>query len=68
MTKYKTTDEKFAAFLAEIDRLAVKDGAMGDGESYVEQTGEDCWREMYDDDLTAEDAWGEEVDAARSMM
>lgn len=38
------------------------------GSEYIRQTGEECWREMYDDDLTPAEAAREEVWAAQSMM
>jgi hypothetical protein len=59
---------KFEDWLKEIDQLAIKAGAADKGESYVGWTGEDCWRDMYDHDMDAEEAWGEEEDAARSML
>jgi hypothetical protein len=35
-----------------------------EGSNYIAKTGDDCWREMYDDGLTPSDAAGEEVIAA----
>jgi predicted secreted protein len=58
----------FDLYLAEIDRLAQAAGAVDPGRSYCEQTGTACWREMFDDGLTADDAWQEECWAAADMM
>lgn len=38
-----------------------------DGDEYIRQTGEECWREMFDDGMTPEDAADEEAYAAASM-
>jgi hypothetical protein len=61
-------EKQFDEYLKEIDALAVKSGAAEPGQSYVGWTGEESWRDMYDAGMDAEDAWGEEEDAARSMM
>jgi hypothetical protein len=37
-----------------------------DGAEYIRQTGEECWREMFDDGLSPADAVSEEVSAAAS--
>lgn len=60
--------QSFEDWLKEIDVCARKAGACEASESYVSWTGEDSWRDMYDDGLDPEEAWGEEEDAARSMM
>ena len=39
-----------------------------DGNEYIRQTGEDCWREMFNDGLTPERAASEEAYAAASML
>lgn len=39
-----------------------------DGSEYIRQTGDDCWREMFDDGLSPTDAAGEELYAAASMQ
>ena len=66
--KYQTTDEAFAKWLGEVDKLAAAQAVWVDAtKSYVSMTGEDCWREMYDDGLTPDEAWGEEMDAARDF-
>lgn len=39
-----------------------------DGAEYVRQTGVECWREMYDDGMSPEDAVSEEVSAAATML
>ena len=45
--------------------LAVALGKYGvDGEDYIRQTGDECWREMFDDGLTPTDAASEEAWAA----
>ena len=38
------------------------------GFEYIRQTGEKCWREMFDDDPTPAEAAREEVWAAQSML
>lgn len=35
-----------------------------DGADYIRQTGEECWREMFDDGLSPSEAADEEVRAA----
>lgn len=39
-----------------------------DGEAYIRNTGEGCWREAYDDGLTPREAAEEEAYAAASML
>jgi hypothetical protein len=39
-----------------------------DGKEYIRQTGEECWREMFNDGLTPADAASEEAYAAASML
>lgn len=58
----------FEEWLKQIDALALKRGAVDEGKSYTDMTGHECWREMYDDEMTPEDAWGEEEWAAVSMI
>jgi hypothetical protein len=41
---------------------------MGGGADYIRQTGEDCWREMYDDGMSPSEAADEEVRAAMTMI
>ena len=55
----------FETWIAKIDELAAKDNAHPG--SYVAQTGTECWRAMYDDGMTPEEAWSEEVYAAQTM-
>lgn len=52
-----TFDEWLTALAVEFERI-------GWGISYVERTGAECWREMYDDGLTPVDAVSEEMSAA----
>lgn len=60
---------QFKEWLAEIDKLASKAGAFDDPtKSYVGQTGDECWRTMWEDGMSPSEAWAEEEDAARSMM
>ena len=40
----------------------------GEGADYIENTGDDCWREMFDDGLSPTDAADEEAYAAAAMM
>jgi hypothetical protein len=67
-TKMTTDKLNFDDWLAEIDKLAIKAGAAEAGQSYVGWTGKDGWSDMYDNDMTPEEAWGEEEDAARSSL
>lgn len=39
-----------------------------DGNEYIRQTGEECWRETFNDGLTPADAASEEAYAAASML
>ena len=39
-----------------------------DGREYIRQTGEECWREMFDDGLSPAEAVSEEVYAASTML
>lgn len=50
--------------------LAVELGRVFDmdGAKYIEQTGDDCWREMFDDGLSPADAASEEAYSAASMQ
>jgi hypothetical protein len=54
----------FDQFLDAIDVLAKGDGIEG---SYVEQTGHECWRDSFDDDMTPDEAWAEERSAAAEL-
>jgi hypothetical protein len=54
----ETNWRDFEAWLAAVDVLANAAGGTG---SYTQQTGIECWRDSYEDDLTPEDAWWEEV-------
>lgn len=46
----------------ELSRVMVVDKV--DGADYIRQTGDDCWREMFDDGLSPADAASEELCAA----
>ncbi len=53
------------------DQLAIElsktfdlEGGKVDGEQYIKDTGDDCWREMFEDGLTPADAATEEAIAA----
>ena len=37
--------------------------SLDEGERYIAATGEDCWRESFDDGLSPKEAAGEEVNA-----
>lgn len=41
------------------------EGGKVDGEQYIKDTGDDCWREAFDDGLSPADAASEEANAAR---
>jgi len=51
-------DEWLVQLKAELTRL------FGDGEEYVRQTGLDCWKEMFDEGLSAKEAAHEEYHVA----
>ncbi len=48
---------------AELGRVFATDGA-----DYIRQTGEDCWREMFEDGLSPADAAREEAWSAVSFL
>jgi hypothetical protein len=50
---------KFEDWLAAVDALADENG--GSFPSYTQMTGVECWREAYDDGLTPDEAWSEEM-------
>lgn len=62
------TPSPFDLFLAEINRRAEQDGAVDLGKRYADLTGHECWREMFNDGLTAQEAWREECWAAAEML
>lgn len=51
-------------------QLAIQLGRVfdTDGSDYIRQTGEECWREMFEDGLTPAEAASEEAYAAASML
>lgn len=51
-------DMDFAEWCDELNRLSKEVGWMGD---LIEQTGEDCWREYYEDGVSPKDALNEEI-------
>ena len=60
--------EKTMTFEQWKDQLAIElsktfdlDGGKVDGEQYIKDTGDDCWREMFEDGLTPADAATEEA-------
>ena len=55
----------FDTYVAEINELAVKCGATDAGKAYCDA---EAWRDSFDDGLTAEQAWSEEVYAASTML
>lgn len=60
-----TFDEWKAKVAAELARMTFNiDGSRIDGEQYIRDTGDDCWREMFDDGLTPTEAANEEILAA----
>lgn len=48
---------------AELSRVFAMDGA-----EYVRQTGEECWREMFNEGLSPKEAVSEEASAAAEML
>lgn len=60
----EATNLTFDEWLKQIDALAAKFfGGKSWPQSYTESTGFDCWRNMYNDGLSPNDAWSEEEDA-----
>ena len=60
-----TFEEWKAKVAAELSRMTFTiEGARIDGEQYLKDTGDDCWREMFDDGLTPTEAANEEMIAA----
>lgn len=59
--------EDFSDWLKVLKRLIKEDMMNWAGQvepyDYVAQTGEECWKEMYDDGLSPAEAWQEEKDA-----
>jgi hypothetical protein len=54
--------EKWKAQLAvELSKTFDLEGGQVDGAKYIEATGDDCWREMFDDELTPADAAREDA-------
>lgn len=68
-TNSNVIDRKFeewkAQLAVELNKTFGLDGEAVDGAKYIEDTGEDCWREMFDDELTPADAASEDAHAAR---
>ena len=58
----------FDEWLAKIDECAVRDGWVEAGRSYTAEAGRECWQDGYDDGLTPEEQWQEEVSAAATML
>lgn len=42
--------------------------SQDEGRKYVEQCGDECWRECYDDGMTPSDSADEETHASASML
>lgn len=61
LLKQKNKTPTFQEWLTDLDAEFVKAGWMAAGDSYVEQTGEACWRDFYDDDYTPKQAQQEEA-------
>lgn len=55
----------FEAFVAEIQKMAELCGATEPGKPYCDA---EAWRAAFDDGLSPEEAWGEEVSAAATMV
>ena len=55
----------FEEYVGEIQKLAESSGATDAGKSYCEA---EAWQGAFDDGLTPEEAWGEEMCAAMSML
>lgn len=56
--KVTTMPKTFEQYVAAIDALAFKDDQLELGETYCDAK---AWRDAYDDGLTPEEAWAEEV-------
>lgn len=60
------TFEQWKAQLAiELSKTFDWEGGKVDGEQYIKDTGDDCWREAFEDGLSPADAASEEYQASR---
>ena len=66
----KSNGVTFEAWLAELPAALATCvvNTVDEGSDYILQTGVECWREAYNDDLTPTDAASSEHDAACSMQ
>jgi hypothetical protein len=59
------TFEEWKTLLAvELSKAFDLQGGVVDGVQYIKDTGDDCWREMFDDGLTPVEAADEEIYAS----
>jgi hypothetical protein len=66
----KSNDVPFEKWLSELPGELAKRvvSSVEEAHEYIKQTGHECWREMYDDDLTPSEAASAEYDAAMSLQ
>jgi hypothetical protein len=63
------TFEEWKAQLAiELGKTFDIEGRPVVGKQYIEDTGDECWREMFDDGLTPAEAASEEAQAASDSL
>lgn len=60
-----TFEEWKAQLAVELSKTFDWEGGKVDGEQYIKDTGDDCWREAFDDGLSPADAASEERQAAQ---
>ena len=63
-----TFDEWKAQLIIELGKTFDIEGSLVVGRRYIEDTGDDCWREMFEDGLTPSEAASEEAQAAADSL
>lgn len=58
-----SNDAEFQDWLDVLRSCAAQEGMPG----YIEQTGEEAWRDAFEDGLLASEAWDEEMAEFRSL-
>jgi hypothetical protein len=68
MEKPMTFEEWKAQLAVELSKTFDLEGGKVNGEQYIRDTGDDCWREMFDDGLSPADAASEEAAEAHNQQ